>query len=259
MNSIKMKIKFPKFVLFIGGLAILTIVGLTVYLVLQQTQLLTEAGATEEPKFINVTNEKNNSFTVAWITTKATQGSVILPKENLTYSESERTKTHIIKIDGLKAGSKYEFQILSGTILDDNQGANYEAFTSKYVYAGTNQLIFGRVFGRVSTVPLTDGFITLQAEVNNTKSNKIISALNDQGGWQLDKSLLINQNLIDRYDINQRSLVTLTIYSPEIVDPVIRTYDIKLSETLQILDIFLGEDVPWELPAIEDQTVQTQG
>lgn len=243
----------------LGIIAILAVLGLTIYIALQRTQLLSEAGATEDPKFINVLNENADGFTVAWVTTKSTQGAVILPDENLTFVEKEeKSKTHIIEITGLQAGKRYAFRVLSGTVVDDNQGVNYEAFTTKYQFPIENKLLFGRIFGKDSITPLTDGYVTIHAETDGIITNKIYSQLNDQGGWQIDYSLLLSKILTQRFDVTQKALVTLSIYSPEIIDPVTRSYDIKLSETLQITDIFLGEDVPWELPAIEDESIQIE-
>lgn len=252
-----MKLQPPKFPLFMGIIAILIIVPLTIYLVLQRTQLLSEAGANDEPKFITVANETDDGFTIAWVTTKATQGSVILPFEGLTIPGKANTKTHVIEVSGLEAGKRYLFKLLSGTVSDDNQGAYYEAFTSKIPATQDNQLIFGRIFGKESTTPLQEGFVTLFTETGGVRTNKIISRLNEQGGWQMDKSMLLNNSLTQPFDYTQKSLVTVTINSPEITEPVTRTYDVKLSETLQVLDIFIGENVPWELPAIEDESITT--
>ncbi len=243
----------------LGIIAILAVLGLTVYIAIQRTQLLSEAGASEDPKFINVLNENADGFTIGWVTTKSTQGAILLPEEGLTFVEKEeKSKTHLIEITGLEAGKRYAFQVLSGTILDDNAGVNYEAFTTKYQFPVENKLLFGRIFGKDSVTPLSDGYVTIHAEVNGVTTNKIYSQLNEQGGWQLDYSLLLSKTLTQRFDVTQKALVTLSIYSPEITDPVTRSYDIKLSETLQITDIFLGEDVPWELPAIEDESIQVQ-
>jgi len=234
---------------------LLAAVALTTYLVLQRTIFQSEAGATEEPKFITVTNEREDGFTIAWITTKDTQGTVKLINENLTFAESEMGKTHIIEIDGLDSGSVYKFSITSGAEFDDNEGIGYEAYTTKVEPRSENKLFFGRIFGKDSTTPLKEGFITMQSEVNGDISNKIISRLNEQGGWQMDKSALMSTDLTREFNVSKSALVTLGIFSPEITDPVYRTYELTLAETLQIPDIFLGEDVPWELPAIEDETI----
>lgn len=233
-------------------------IGATTYLVLQRTLFETQAEATEDPKFITVSNENTEGFTISWITTKETQGTVTLINEGLTFAETGRGKTHTIKIDGLEEGVNYKFSVRSGSILDDNEGKYYDAFTSKTEPTAENKLIFGRIFGKESTIPLSTGFVTLQVEINGTKSNKILSPLNDQGGWQLDKSELLNTDLAQGFDTSTQALVTLGIFSPEITEPVYRTYDIVLDETLQLTDIFLGEEVPWELPAIEDETITTE-
>lgn len=241
----------------LGIVAIVVVLALTVYIAIQRTNLLSEAGATTEPKFINVMNETSDGFTVGWITTKATQGTVTIIGEKRTFVEpEEKSKTHLIEVTGLKAGQRYEFEILSGTITDNNQGANYEAFTTKYDFAPSNKLLFGRIFGKDSLTPLAEGYVTISAEVNGARTNKVYSKLNEQGGWQLDYSELLNSTITNKFDTTQKALVTLTIYSPDITEAVTRSYDIKLSETLQITDVFLGEDVPWELPAVEDETME---
>lgn len=225
---------------------------------MQRALFETQAEATEDPKFITVSNENTGGFTVSWITTKETQGTITLINEGMTLAESGRGKVHTIEVNGLEEGINYKFSITSGTILDDNKGKYYDAFTSKVDPDAENKLIFGRIFGKESNTPLAEGFITLQAENNGIQSNKIISLLNDQGGWQLDKPTLLNNNLAQSFDTSTQALVTIGIFSPEITEPVYRTYDIILDETLQLTDIFLGEDIPWELPAIEDETIITQ-
>lgn len=248
----------PKLPLIAGGIVVLAVLAVTVYVALQQTGIITQAGASDDPKFITVSNETNDSFTVSWVTTKANQGAVLIPEQGLSFAESEQTKVHTVEVNGLKAATEYKFNVLSGTVTDNNDGESYTALTTRYAFEPDNQLIFGRVFGKESSIPLTEGFATLEADYNGLKTNKIYSLLNEQGGWQLDKSLLLRQDLTQKFDIEQKSLVTITIYSPELIDPVSRSYDLKLSETLQIYDIFLGEDVPWELPAIEDEAVTTE-
>mgnify|MGYP000844984569 CR=1 FL=1 len=251
-----MKRGFLQLYQILALLALIAIVALTVYLALQGTQLFIEAGTTEVPKFINVVNENESGFTVAWITTKNTKGSVILPEEGLTYtSNNDNTRTHVVEVNGLKAGRRYSFQLLSGTIVDDNQGVYYEAFTAKNKFSIDNKILFGRIFGLENNTPLSEGYITIHTETNGLITNKVYSILNEQGGWQLDYSNLLTQSLTDKFDPSQKTLLTLAIHSPNIAETVTRSYDLILNETIQIPDIYLGEDIPWELPAVEDDVM----
>jgi hypothetical protein len=118
-----------------------------VYFWIQSRKVPIEAGVV--PQKVRITNVADNKFSVSWVTTSNTSGSVEYGKtgEKLTQAAKDDRDsgstagsytTHHVTIDSLQPNTAYSFRILSGSRKTsfDNSGTPYSATTGP-VIAGT--------------------------------------------------------------------------------------------------------------------------
>jgi len=105
----------------------------------QGSRQTANAGPDETPRQVRVQPNTSTSVLISWTTDAKHIGVVKLgpvpfsDKTAFVYlakNHTEETQTHVIRINGLKRGLTYEFEILSGTTWYDNAG-NYIQFTFK--------------------------------------------------------------------------------------------------------------------------------
>ncbi|NMB56736.1 hypothetical protein GYA19_02245, partial [Candidatus Beckwithbacteria bacterium] len=173
------------------------------------------------PQNIKITNISHDKFTVSWITTKATKGSIIYGKDNklnLTQlddsdqltGQSKEYITHHITISNLQAANTYYFKIKSGEgkLFDDN-GSSYSLRTAPIlgvqapsdIINGTIKNADGTPAGNALVYVEIDGVSPLSAQV---KPN---------GEWLINLGNARNKSLTSyaQYD-NKNSIINLNIY-----------------------------------------------
>lgn len=114
-------------------------VGVGVYLVKQHQTGRSNASVEEQPKEIKITNISDNSFSVSWLTDKATAGFIVYgetDKLGLTASDDRDSTgqtarfTHHATVKNLNPTTVYYFKIGSGSSAYDNAGVSYNITTA---------------------------------------------------------------------------------------------------------------------------------
>ncbi len=108
-------------------------------------------------------NVRHDSFTVTWLTDTPVAGQVRLTN-GPTYGEAPYAsgrgasfvgRTHYVVISSLSANTTYQFDLLSGNVMDDNNGQHYSVTTGPALgSAGLNDIIKGTLLnpdGSIST------------------------------------------------------------------------------------------------------------
>lgn len=121
----------------------LLLIGLTigVFLVRQGQVFFLRAAPEITPSQVKITNIVDSSFSVSWITTKATSGFIRFgetPSLTLTAAddrdqisgETESFQAHHVTLRNLKPKTRYFFKLGSGGKLFDNSGNPYEITTA---------------------------------------------------------------------------------------------------------------------------------
>jgi hypothetical protein len=92
--------------------------------------LLTYSYATENN--VNVTNITGRQFTVSWITSYPCIGKLCLLDKSGTikeYFDDNKNNLHYVTVDGLIENTTYKFSIVSGDVINDNNGQMYHVST----------------------------------------------------------------------------------------------------------------------------------
>ncbi|MGQ9568911.1 MAG: fibronectin type III domain-containing protein, partial [Anaerolineae bacterium] len=143
---------------------------------------------------IRVTNVRDVTFTVSWITDEASDSRVLYGTSpalgNTAYDKrgaSYTGHTHYVEITGLMPGTLYYFDVQSGTTVDNNGGAHYTVTTGPTLSPPASDAIYGQVFMAGGTVPAVGTIVYITLQDNNGSGSPgqaaPMSALVDSSGW----------------------------------------------------------------------------
>ncbi|MBC8422446.1 MAG: right-handed parallel beta-helix repeat-containing protein, partial [Chloroflexi bacterium] len=144
---------------------------------------------------VRVTNVRDTSFTVSWITDIPSDGHANYGTDPATLDQiaydargtGARDDTHYVTIADLSPSTTYYFDVVSGSTTDDNGGAHYVVITGPTLGLPTVDTIYGQVFKEDETTPAegTIVYITLRDKDGNGSSGEaaLLSALVDGDGW----------------------------------------------------------------------------
>lgn len=134
------------------GLIVLVLGVVAGIFLVQNTQVFRlAADPSETPKNVRITNIKDNSFTVSWITDKETVGFVAYGGstslgQTTSKNEGKAVSLHHETVTGLSPQTTYFFKIAAGGRLFDNNGSTYQIKTAPSLPSAKEQdLIFGVV------------------------------------------------------------------------------------------------------------------
>lgn len=141
-----------------------------------------------------VTNVRDVSFTVSWITDGLTTGCVnygtttalgttVCDERGASHTDN----THYVTIDGLSPETTYYFDVVSGSTVDDNGGAHYTQTTGPMLHPPAIDFIYGQVFLADGTTPADGTIVYIRLKdgdgAGSAGEAELFSALVDAGGW----------------------------------------------------------------------------
>jgi hypothetical protein len=168
-----------------------------------------------QPLDIRITNVRDAQFTVSWVSsqpevgqvnygTSPARGSTAVDDRGGTTSDD----THQVTIRSLLPQTTYYFDVLSGSVTDDNAGAHYTVTTGPSIIPAGSDQVWGQVFRSDGSTPAVGAIVYITMRDNDGKgspgSSAPVSVLVDANGyWFTD---LVNVRTAD--------LSALFVYSP---------------------------------------------
>lgn len=217
------------------------------------TPLLTRASVSHTPNNVTVTNISDSSFTVTWVTTEPTNGSVRVSgaTDNLFFDErfadstaktplsTAAYTTHMVTVRNLKPETAYTFTILSNGSPHVNNGKPYEIKTGTAITGlGTGiEPAYGQITAQ-NGLPLEGALVYLTPENGQTLSTITKSS----GTWVIPLNLVrtedlsryipnaerINESLVIRSAEGESTALTDTLNdNPVPVMTIGKTYDFR--------------------------------
>ncbi|MGB0383990.1 MAG: FG-GAP-like repeat-containing protein [Ardenticatenaceae bacterium] len=144
---------------------------------------------------VRVSNLRDASFTVSWLSEWETMGEVRYGTDPNQLDQSAHDKrgmdtnddTHYVTINHLLPETTYYFDIVSGTTTDDNDGAHYTVTTGPTLNVPGSDTILGQVKQSDGSSPAagTIVYITLQDadEAGSSGEAALLSALVEENGY----------------------------------------------------------------------------
>lgn len=173
--------------ILIGGL----VAG--VILVNSRQGIESQAGPTESPKNIRITNRGSTTFSVSWTTDIPLTGLVKYaedPTKIITPAGDARDQisgtsqgytNHSVNITGLGANKTYYFLIVSGSGTYDDNGKPFQMRTMAQVISPPEDVVFGKVVG-VNSEAVNGAIVFVEAEGGEALS----SITRTDGTWRLN-------------------------------------------------------------------------
>jgi len=185
-----------------------------VILVSQRQGLSTQAGPTDTPKNVRITNRATNTFSVSWTTDTPTTGFVKYA-ENPTKittpagdvrdqisGTAEAYTNHYVNITGLAADTTYYFLIGSGSETYNDEGKPFQVRTGPQVIPPPEDVISGKVVSEATT-PVNGAVVFVEAE----GAEALSTVTKVDGTWRLNLALSRDKaGQILTYDKDQTTL-----------------------------------------------------
>lgn len=205
----------------------------------------------DEPSNVIVSNIKDSSFRVVWITERETIGGVLL-SDGVQFMENEKTSYHIIDVTGLEASTTYSFKLLSGSKQTGQEdGSDYTVETTSIDVTEENFLIYGQVFSADGFSFQQGGVISLELSNSTLESQTVSSVINETGGYQFDLGGLISKDLDRNYPYKDKATANLKVFISHDQQGVEKSFTVDFSTNRQIPNIYLGEVNIDIIPAID--------
>lgn len=232
------KKNFSLFILFFFAIT-LPIVS---YILIQNNfELRISAFEDDTPRNVLISDIKDSSFKVSWLTEKKTIGSILI-KGGVKYSEIDRTKFHTIEIKNLKSGGEYSFSIFSLDKEFFENGSYYKVRLAPIPISDSKFLVYGQVFSVDGYTVQQGGLISMYLKSGSLQSQKITTVINETGGYQFDLGSLYSSDLKNSFNYKLKSEAVFEIYTSHKDPKIERTYFVDFSTSRQIPNIYLGEN-----------------
>lgn len=199
------------------GLLLITIaVGVTSFLVRQQTFFVGKASPSSNPQNVRITNITDSSFTVSYITDAQVAGSINFGKDtNLGQialddrdkkSFSSSYNIHSITAKNLTAQTRYFFSITSGQESFLNNGVPYQVETSAKDVKGkpSKGFVVGRVIREDSSIP-KEAIVYIEAQGSQPLSNLV----NADGTFSLSLEGIKTQTLKNYFEFSPNTAINM--------------------------------------------------
>jgi predicted outer membrane repeat protein len=161
---------------------------------------------------IRLTNVRDVSFTVSWLTDIESTGLVRYgtdPNNLNQYAYDERgiatfDDTHYVIVSGLQPITTYYFDVVSGSVTDNNSGTHYSVTTAPTIGLPNSDLIFGQVFKSDGTTVASGSMVYITLEdsdgAGSTNQAAPLSVLVDSNGyWSTDLGNARSADLSDYF------------------------------------------------------------
>ena len=162
-----------------------------------------------------VTNAGDKSFTVTWVTDAAETGYVNYGTsaeslDNTAYDDRGETTeddTHHVSITGLTANVPYYYEIASGSVTYNNDGAPYEITTGPGLTFTMPEMVSGKVY-KTGGVTAAEGAIVYA----NIGTSQVLSVLVDSSGtWGLNIAPIRTANYQSYYTHSDSDDISLDV------------------------------------------------
>jgi len=145
---------------------------------------------------LRISNVRDTSFSVSWLTESETTGEVVLASAPalLRNGQGQRTVTtgtaHLVTLTDLQPQTKYYFYVQSGATADDNQGAYYAVTTGATLTLPGSDNIWGTI-GEPARTDLDGCLVYVQILLGGAGGSEGVSALlaaqtDSVGQWGLN-------------------------------------------------------------------------
>jgi len=241
-------------------LSLITLLGLLIAIpvitgVFQRSgfELRISALEEDEPRNVVISDIRSTNFKVTWITEREVIGGILMD-DGTQFNESSKSSYHTVKVEGLKANSKYTFKMLSGTKeWTMETGEDYSATTSGVPESTDKFLVYGQVFSPDGFSFQQGGIIEMSLSSGSDKSQTVSAVINETGGYQFDLGGLLNSTLTRKFAYKQEVEADLKVYIAHNQEGVEKTYSIDFLNQRQIQNIYLGEVNIDVIPGIEGE------
>lgn len=178
------------------GIVVL-VFGLAAGVIAVQSKLFLRLGATGEssPQNVRITDIASNSVSVSWTTDIKTTGFVNYGEEENSFTNTQietsesPSRSHLIKITGLKPLTPYFFKINSGGESFDNNGVSWQIKTGAEKAPETTLLVSGNVLTAAGT-PVVDALVYISA--GTTTFSSLVS---QNGNWIISIPASLNDSV----------------------------------------------------------------
>ncbi len=206
----KKDIKLPTIV----GIVVLVLgLGAGIFLLQFKNIFNLKASPDQDPKEVRITNVSDKSFSVSWITDKATVGFVSFGESATTLNQTSpdtddsAKNVHTITVVGLSANKDYFFKLSSDGVLKDNNGIAWKVRTGPTLSVSTNsQIVSGNVVTSTGQ-PVTQAIVY----INVSGSSSISAKVSANGSWVLPLSKLRTSDLAGYPTLTNKTLVEILI------------------------------------------------
>lgn len=208
MISFFNKFKIPTLL----GLGVIILgIGVGIYLILQEQELITKATPDVTPQNITLTNIEDRTLTISWQTTTAVASFISYgqnsPDEQTALDERDATSpkphtTHYVTVKNLQPKTSYQFKIISGKLTSDTFKGTTAAFSA-------NQNGFSPVIGSIldNDKPVEEGLAYLSISGAVVQSALVKSL----GNFLIPLSFIRKQDLSDIFQLTEDDIVKLTV------------------------------------------------
>ncbi|MBC8422391.1 MAG: fibronectin type III domain-containing protein, partial [Chloroflexi bacterium] len=144
---------------------------------------------------VRVTNVRDTSFTVSWVTDRTATGEVhygVDPASLSQIAHDDRgagtsDDTHYVTLTGLTPNTSYYFDVVSDGTTDDNGGAHYSVATGPTLSLPSSDTVYGQVFKADGTTPAEGAIVYIELFDNNGTGSSgqaaFLSALVEGSGY----------------------------------------------------------------------------
>jgi len=157
---------------------------------------------------IRPSNLSSASVTISWITDHPSYASVNYGQTTglgSTAKDGLMDDTHLVQITGLESETTYYFQVVSGSVTDDNEG-NYYSFQTAKVGTRTPFTVFGRAL-KSDGLTAAEGSI---AYVSVGESALLSDRVDANGNWNVNLGNLKSASG-DVFGMANEAVITVTI------------------------------------------------
>ncbi len=161
----------------------------------QIKQFKSSAETPNTPQNLNITNIKNNSFTVSWLTDSPTIGFVRYKNSSGQTFQSPPTissTTHFVTLQNLDSATPYTFEINSGGQYFQNRGSGWKVVTlTSFQLPDNPSVISGRIMTKAG-FPAKNAIIYVSGIGFETQS----TVVSDSGNWVISLPPLADTTLL---------------------------------------------------------------
>lgn len=147
---------------------------------------------------VRVSNVRDTTFTVSWVTDLQSVGQVRYGTSPDSLDQvaddvrgaDTRSATHYVTVSNLASDTTYYFDVLSGNSVDDNNGQHYQVTTGPTLSPAPPHTTFGQVFQVDESTPANGAIVYLQVvnrdSTGSAGESALLSALVQSGYWAID-------------------------------------------------------------------------